>query len=379
MSGILTCDVAVIGGGPAGATLGALLAMRGVDVVVLEKDRFPRDKVCGEFLSWDAMPVLEAIGATAAIDALGAPAIDRGRLTAGNRSIDFRLPGTARGVSRWSLDRILLDTAAARGARVLEGWSVTRCDARGARFEIELAGREGELLRVGCRIPVGAWGRWGRLDHALGRSFVKERTDRYVGFKRHFAAGATDPGMIELVSFPGGYLGAQAVEGGRSNLCGLVHHSEIAEAEGGWERYAESLRARSPRLGRLFALEPAQERFLSSEPVIFRPKAPVERGLWLIGDSAGLIDPLTGSGMAMAIQSAALAAQWIGRGDAAGYAAAHRSFFGRRILWSRAAAAMLRSHRWLERALGLPGAGKIAAFLAGATRAAEGATDGLAG
>ena len=194
----------------------------------------------------------------------------------------------------------------------------------------------------------------GRLDLSLGRKFTADRRQRHIGFKRHYGAGLTAPDVIELHPFSGGYLGAQPIEGSRSNLCGLVHQSKIASLKGGWPRFTEGLVASSSSLRALFeAAKPVQDEFLSSDPVIFRAKEPIHEGAILIGDSAGLIDPLTGNGMAMAIQSAAVAAPFalaiLGGGDRTSllraYARAHRKLFAMRLRWSRLAAAALRSSR----------------------------------
>ena len=93
-------DVAIIGGGPGGAILGALLAKRGIESIIIDKDSFPRDKLCGEVLSWDALPILGAIGALDEIDARGATHINRCAIVTRWRRYEFGFPSPARGVSR---------------------------------------------------------------------------------------------------------------------------------------------------------------------------------------------------------------------------------------------------------------------------------------
>ena len=348
------CDLLVIGGGPAGATLASMAARHGVSVVVLERESFPRDKVCGEFLSWDAFPILERIGALDAIESCTPARITRALLVTPRRVTESPLPQTAYGISRMKLDGILLHNATAAGAFAAEECVVESLERSNVGHVVTTRPRSGEPLRIEARLAVGAWGRWGRLDLNLGRKFTADRRQRHIGFKRHYATGLTAPDVIELHPFPGGYLGAQPIEGSRSNLCGLVHQSEISSLKGGWPRFTESLAASSTSLQRLFdAAEPLQDEFLSSDPVIFRAKEPVHEGAILIGDSAGLIDPLTGNGMAMAIQSAALAAPFalaiLGGGDRTtllrAYSRAHRELFATRVRWSRLAAAGLRRPR----------------------------------
>lgn len=349
-------EVAIIGGGPAGATLAALLATRGVGVALLERDTFPRDKLCGEFLSYDALPVLERLGVN-----LGtAPHIDRCRVIARHRTYEFDFPHPARGTSRMFLDALLFRTAAARGAQVREGVTVNSLDD------------------VNAKIVVGAWGRWGRFDTQLQRGFVRDRSHRNFGFKRHYR-GTPNDGAIELYSFDRGYLGVNDVEDGATNICGLVHASRLAGHKGRWDSFVETIRSEEPPLESLYArYAPAQENFLSSEPVIFRARSPVEGGVFMIGDASGIIDPLTGNGMAMAIQSALLLAPFLLRllanpFDRAAiegeYRARHAAMFRQRIAWSRRVASLLSRPALLDTALRAVRGKKPGEFLLRHTRA----------
>jgi flavin-dependent dehydrogenase len=336
-------DVAIIGAGPAGSTLAALLAQRGVRVAVFDRDVFPRDKLCGEFLSYDALPVLAGLGVTDAIDAAGAPHIDRCRVIGSKRTYEFALPKPARGASRMFLDDLLLRTAEGNGAIRRDGHAVTALDD------------------IRATAVVGAWGRWGRFDQQLQRGFVRDRSHRNFGFKRHYFAAAAPAQSIDLYSFWRGYLGVNAVEGGITNICGLVHASRLSGHKGRWDAFVEMIRAEEPRLEGLYGAHvPAQEGYLSSEPVIFRARSAVEGGVFMIGDASGIIDPLTGNGMAMAIQSALLAAPMLLRlvetptrrtEIEQDYRRAHRAFFAPRIAWSRAVAMLLSRPRLLDAAL----------------------------
>jgi flavin-dependent dehydrogenase len=348
-------EVAIVGAGPAGSTLAALLAARGVDVTLFDRDTFPRDKLCGEFLSYDALPVLEPLGILDAI--ADAPRITHCRVVGSRKTYEFDFPHEARGVSRMFLDDLLVRTAVARGATLRTETVATLPKAN---------------------VIVGAWGRWGRFDQQLHRSFVDVK-DRNFGFKRHYRGTHRD--SIDLYAFDRGYLGVNAVEGGITNICGLVHGSRLAGHKGRWDAFVETLRAEEPRLEELYAAhEPAQEHFLSSEPVIFRARSAVEGGVFMIGDASGVIDPLTGNGMAMAVQSALLAAPLILRlvrepsaRDAieCEYRERHRAFFAPRIRWSRAVAALLSRPRLLDAALATTGNAHIGAALLRRTRASR--------
>jgi hypothetical protein len=158
-----------------------------------------------------------------------------------------------------------------------------------------------------------------------------------------------------------------------------VHASRLAGHKGRWDAFVEHLRAEEPRLEELYSRhEPVQEQFLSSEPVIFRARSAVEGGVFMIGDASGVIDPLTGNGMAMAIQSALLAAPMIlrllenpsRRAEIENeYRQTHRDFFTSRIAWSRRVAALLSRPRLLDAALSTVRAKGIGAALLKRTRA----------
>lgn len=362
-------DVAIIGAGPAGSTLAALLAERGYSVVIVDRDTFPRDKLCGEFLSWDARPIADALGITAAIDAAGAPRIGACRIVGTRREYEFAFPHEARGVSRLLLDALLLRTAIERGAVAFDGWTAT------ALGETITLTREPETRAIRARVTVGAWGRWGRFDQQLGRAFVRDRAHRSFGFKRHYT-GDPPRNAIELYSFAGGYLGVNEIEGARTNICGLVAADRLAGHKGRWDAFVDDLRDEEPIVDAMYArYEPAQESFLSSEPVIFRARSPVEAGVFMIGDASGIVDPLTGNGMAMAMQSALLAASPIaallaGRERVVAedeYRRAHREFFAQRIAWSRRVARLLSRPRLLDAALSTRA--KLGPFLVNRTRA----------
>jgi flavin-dependent dehydrogenase len=259
-----------------------------------------------------------------------------------NRTYEFALPQPARGVSRMFFDDLLLQTAEAQGVIRRDGVTVS------------------DLGALNATIVVGAWGRWGRFDQQLNRGFVRDRAHRNFGFKRHYR-GDHEPGAIDLYAFARGYLGVNAVEGGITNICGLVHASRLSGHKGRWDSFVTAIRAEEPQLERLYAgHEPAQDGYLSSEPVIFRARSAVEGGVFMIGDASGVIDPLTGNGMAMAIQSALLAAPMLLRllespsqrtqiEDE--YRALHHRFFARRIAWSRRVALLLSRPRLLDAAL----------------------------
>jgi flavin-dependent dehydrogenase len=364
-------DVAIVGGGPAGSTLAALLARRGYSVALVDRDSFPRDKLCGEFLSYDALPIVDAFG----VDLSATPAIERCRVVARRRIYEFDLPHAARGVSRLLLDSLLFRHAVASGAQPRQSCTVTQVAAD------RITTDQGEIA---ARVVVGAWGRWGRFDAQLERGFVRDRSHRHFGFKRHYRGPRTadrEPRVIELYSFDRGYLGVSAIENDQTNICGLVHASRLTGHKGRWDAFVETIRRQEPRLDAMYARhEPAQDGFLSSEPVIFRARSPLEGGIFMIGDASGVIDPLTGNGMAMAIQSALVAAPFIvralnvnGNGDRRRmeneYRETHHDFFAPRVLWSRRVGFLLSRPALLDAALAVARTPAQGRFLLHRTRA----------
>jgi flavin-dependent dehydrogenase len=340
-------DVLVVGAGPAGSAAAAVLASRGARVLLVEKDRFPRSKVCGEFLAAEALASIDRIGARGAIEAALPERIEEGSLHLSNgASVPFRLPAPALGISRRVLDALLAERAAALGARVRFETRVRAIEGSlRERFRVRLqagAGGTGEE-ETDARVVVGAWGRWDALDRSLDRRFL--RRPRYFGWNRGFEGGAPLlAGRVRLYLYPGGYCGLSRVEGEEVNLAGVVSEAVHRRLNGGWDAVLLHARASNPALDRdLAALSPGPRGFLGTVPVIFAAKPPVENGVLMVGDAAGVLDPFSGQGQAAALASGILAADTAsefleGRVSPAGlleaYGRAWRARFSRGFAWS---------------------------------------------
>lgn len=340
-------DAVVVGAGPAGSSAAAVLAERGRSVLLLEKDVFPRHKVCGEFLSADALPSLERIGALKAVEEATSERMTRGALHLANgRAVSFPLPAPALGLSRYRLDDLLARRARDAGAdvrfaaRVL---SVARAAESG--FHVRFAHRQ-EEGDIGARTAIGAWGRWDSLDRALERGFVR-RHSRFLGWSRDFGGDTTFlAGEVRLFLFAGGYCGLSRVEDGAVNLAGVVSERAWKGAAGGWPAVVDAARRGNPALDRdLGRLQPGPVGFLGTGPVFFTRKPPSENDLLMAGDAAGVIDPFSGEGQAAALASGILAGETAERllsGElsreecARVYAEAWRKRFTRRFAWSAA-------------------------------------------
>jgi flavin-dependent dehydrogenase len=360
-------DAVVIGAGPSGSAAAAILAEAGFAPLVIEKNRFPRRKVCGEFLSGSARESLARLDALAEIAGEAAP-IERGsvRLRRG-RAVGFDLSARAFGLSRLRLDEILARRAAERGAEIRFGCRVQAIenDGGGATL-LRLVGDGGREEAVLARTVVGAWGRWDALDRTLHRRFLV-RGGRFFGWSRDYEPV---PGVLEgdvrLYLFRGGYCGLSRVEGGRIHLAGVISEARRRRLPSGWDAAVAHARRDNPALDRDLAELPVRspDGDLGTGPVYFTTKHASERGALMVGDAAGVIDPFLGEGLSAALASGILAGETLASAlagrirmeDAAGvYARAWKRRLRKRIGWGAALRGLMLH----------PGAAAFAARIAG--------------
>ena len=336
-------DAVVIGAGPAGSSAAIVLAQAGRRVLLIEKDRFPRNKVCGEFLSADALPLFERLGVGLEIEACAPEVIRGGSLQLrGGRSVAFRLAEPALGLSRYRLDHLLALHAQRSGARLEVGSRVLSVSPANGGFRIGAA-QHGEEQEARASAVVGAWGRWDSLDRELARSFLGGRR-RYFGWSRDYEHEDELAGEVRLYAFRGGYCGLSRVERGSVNLAGVVSEPRHRRLGGSWEAVvAHARRDNSVLDADLSRLSPGPVGFLGTGPVFFTRKPPVERGMLMAGDAAGFLDPFSGQGQTAALASGILAGETIERALAGriplealprDYAREWKRRFGRRFGWS---------------------------------------------
>lgn len=309
-------EVAVIGAGLAGSTVAHLLARRGRDVVLFERDAFPRDKLCGEFLSPESQAILEELGVLDSV-ADGAPSITRARFSApSGAQLDISLPGEALGVSRLRLDQTLFRAAQRAGASTFDQCPVRDIET-GDQVTLTVS-RSGSRQRVRSDIAICAYGRRTRLDRAQDRPFMFGRHP-YVGFKRHHRPREGSGGRlvdrqlrdhVEIHGFEGGYCGMSHIETGEINVCMLLEQRFVdGLEEAKWPRIAERIGSANQRLGeRLAALEPSEDGMHAVAQVPFDLKEVFDERRFYCGDAAGMIAPLAGDGQAMALESARMLA-----------------------------------------------------------------------
>ena len=363
-------DAIIVGGGLAGASLATHLARGGQHrVLVLEKRRLPASKLCGEFLSPEVTSSLRRLGVLGDVREAGAQRIQHARITApsGGQSFESALPAPALGFSRRRLDTLLFENARDAGADACDGVKVRAvAGSLHEGFSVETSSGD----RFAGRLVFGAYGRRGVLDRTLERPFL-QRDAPTVAFKAHYAATrparALPPGAVEVHPFPGGYCGLATVETGRINACWIAQTSALKDAGGGPEAMVEESLSRNPALAkRMSAMERRGESFEATSQVTLRTKGCFAGGVCMVGDTAGMIAPLCGDGMAMALRSAELAASPAqaflgGRHSAEAfrqrYRRAWRSAFRTRLALGRLAhrsglrpawaSAMVRAFRWM--------------------------------
>ena len=297
-------DVIIVGGGLAGLINAIQVARAGLEVLLIEKKAYPFHKVCGEYISNEVVPFLRSIDAYP--EHLQPVPITRFLLTSTTgRTGTMPLDLGGFGISRYTLDHFLYKKAQQAGARFLLNTSVQAIDFQGDTFTVTLP--QGEQQEA--KLVIGAYGKRAKLDKQLQRPFMEQRSP-YIGVKYHVQTNFPDD-QIALHNFRGGYCGLSRVEDGRYNMCYLGSRAELRKY-GSIPEMEEATLWKNPFLGEVFQ----HGTFLLEKPevineVSFAPKEPVVDHILMSGDTAGLITPLCGNGMAMAIHSAKILSELI--------------------------------------------------------------------
>ncbi|QHL88565.1 FAD-binding protein [Nibribacter ruber] len=297
-------DAVIIGGGLAGLITALQLSGQGKNIVLLEKKQFPFHKVCGEYISNEVLPFLQQLGIQP--QALGAANIHQFKLTSpSGKVLKAPLDLGGFGLSRYTLDHHLAQLAQTQGARIWQQATVTQVEFTQNQFMVQLA--DGQEFQT--PVVVGAYGKRSTLDRRLNRQFFSGRSP-YLAVKYHVRKQLPKD-EIALHNFKDGYAGISAIEDDKFCFCYLTtrqnlrQHGTIAQME-------QQVLQQNPFLKDIFQ----NSEFLYPQPEVineisFAPKSCVENHLLMAGDTAGLITPLCGNGMAMAIHSAQLASEQI--------------------------------------------------------------------
>ncbi len=353
-------DALIVGGGPAGATLAILLARAGWAVAVVEQQRFPRRKVCGECLAAGNLPLLDALGVGEEFATAAGPELRRVALMQGGRCVEAALPAAAHPHHRWgralgreALDTLLLARARAAGAEVWQPWQVRAIEGgpggyvcRLRRLEggegaggcasfgpltpapLPVSGERGGCSPCGARgdgdldpdaaapslhaaLLIAACGSWGRLPAGLDGHWQRAAgPNRLLAFKAQYVDADLAPGLLPVLALPGGYGGMVLADGGRLTLACCVRADRLArlrrDAPGADAGEAVEAWLRASCTGVACALRGARRdgSWLGAGPLAPGLRLHAGEAVFRVGNAAAEAHPIIGEGLSMALQSA---------------------------------------------------------------------------
>jgi flavin-dependent dehydrogenase len=293
--------IVIIGGGLAGLTAAIHLSRSGRKVTLVEKQDYPKHKVCGEYVSNEILPYLQWLGADPM--ELGPAIISKAIFsTVDGKSIRCDLPLGGFGVSRYALDLFLYKHALSSGCQIVKQ-SVTDCVFSNEHFELTL----GDDATIYADIVIGAFGKRSNIDQKMSRGFIQKKSP-WLAVKAHYRGDFPDD-VVGLHNFEGGYCGVSKVENDSINICYLADFESFKKYKN-IEEYQREIVFKNSHLKEIFEnSKPLFEQPLTISQISFEKKLPVENHILMIGDTAGLIHPLCGNGMAMAMHSAKIACE----------------------------------------------------------------------
>jgi flavin-dependent dehydrogenase len=291
-------DLIVVGGGPAGTSAAISAARAGASVLLLERGRFPRHKVCGEFVSPESLGLLSSLLHDSSL-LEQAIRIPRARVFLDGRTLQTPVEPAAASIARLELDDALWRSAERAGVDARQQITVRSISDSGPfRVATTVGDFEG-------RSAVNASGRWSNLNLPTAGNGSGEQ--KWLGIKAHFAEQAAGP-SVDLYFFKGGYCGVQPVTVSgensglrRVNVAAMVH-ADVASTLPEVFAQHPGLHERSRKWAPLS--DP-----VSTSPLIFRDPQPERDGVLCVGDAAGFVDPFVGDGISLALRSGSQAAE----------------------------------------------------------------------
>ena len=315
--------VVIVGAGPAGSSLAIRLAEANFEVTVVEREEFPRHKLCGEFISPECLLHFEELGVREQMLGRGGARISKTAFYApSGRSVEvpsiwFGTGGAALSLSRAEMDFRLLERARAVGATVLESTSVNGLTvADGHVRALKVREENGDSGNIEGDVFVDATGRSRILARLIekrqGTATKPARKNALIGFKAHRKNANVNPGYCEIYSFPGGYGGLSPIEDELANHCFLVRPEIVREMKGDADKIVETAVCKNQRA---FAALNGSERVgdwlaVAVDGFGIKNLSPASN-VFTTGDAAAFVDPFTGSGMLVALESSKLLARLV--------------------------------------------------------------------
>ena len=303
MKKIKSFDVIIVGGGLAGLTSAIHLSKFKKQVLVIEKQSYPKHKVCGEYISNEVIPYLNSLE----IDPIkeGAKKINKVHVSTLNGSlIKGDLPLGGFGMSRYFFDNLLLKKACLNGVKVIRD-SVMSIIFQNDIFIIKT--KSSDIFK--SKIAIGAYGKRSDLDIKMNRKFIRKKSP-YLAVKSH-AKGKFPDDLIGLHNFKGGYCGVSKVENNSINLCYITEYSSFKKHKN-ISDFQKQVVFKNKHLRKIFKESTSLfKKSLTISQISFETKNPIENHIIMCGDTAGVIHPLCGNGMGMAILSSKLASELI--------------------------------------------------------------------
>jgi len=294
-----TFDIIIVGGGLAGLTGAIHLSTRKKRVLLIEKNEYPKHKVCGEYISNEVLPYLNSLGINPINE--GAKQITKVHIsTTKSNLIKGELPLGGFGMSRYFLDDLLVKKARLNGVKILKD-TVDSIHFKKDSFTITT-----KISGVfQSKITIGAFGKRSSLDQKMKRKFIQKKSP-YLAVKIH-VKGVFPENLVALHNFKGGYCGVSKVENNAINVCYITEYRSFKKHKNITD-FQEQVVFKNKHLRKIFKeSSPVFEKPLTISQVSFQTKNPVEDHIIMCGDTAGMIHPLCGNGMGMAISSAQLA------------------------------------------------------------------------
>jgi len=308
-------DIAVVGAGPAGSAAAITLARQGYAVALLDKERFPREKLCGDFINPITRPIVRALGVEEEILACTHEKVNTFRIASvSGAKAEVALSSSGEsgfygiGLRRFDLDYILVQKAAAAGAVTLQGARVRdlKKKPKGWRLAVEHTGVDQELE---ARLLIAADGRNSWVAHHLGLAHPAAMRGKAVGFQLRLKGSRAISGAVEIHLFPGGYAGLVGLGDDTINLCLAIEKNRLPHHGSPAAFLLERCLPQNPHLRGILSRSQWLGEVRSTYPVYFPPRRCYGDSVLLVGDAARVNEPVSGEGMYFAMRSGQLAAK----------------------------------------------------------------------